>query len=219
MDSLTNIDFSNIKAITDTFYSRGYSNRSIPRFTIGQSNGGSFSISFGSYFKVKAIVAYCSSGGGTSSVAVNTSITPILFCLQGADNNSIMGQQGNANAITNSLSLNARSICSKYYINSPSPLYEYRFARNSIISYTLSSQIFNEIKNNHLLNSKNFFLGYADNLWNSVTTSSSNFPVINSLSTIQKNVVDEQISSITADHQFYSDHNKATILFLNSQCQ
>jgi len=219
MDSISNIDFANIKAITDTFYSRGNSNRSIPKFTIGQSNGGSFSISFGSYFNMKASVAYCSSGGGTSGVAVNTSITPILFCLQGADNNSIMGQQGNSNAITNSLALNARSICSKYYVNIPSPLYENRFARNSIISNTLSAQIFNEIKNNHLLNSRNYFLGYADNLWNSVSASSSNFPIINSLSTTQKNAIDEQISSITADHQFYSDHNKATILFLNSQCQ
>jgi hypothetical protein len=51
LDSLTNVDFANIKAISDTFYNRGYSNRTIPRYCIGQSNGGSASIAISSFFK------------------------------------------------------------------------------------------------------------------------------------------------------------------------
>jgi len=218
IDSTNNIDFANLKAITDTFYQRNYSNRSIPRYCIGQSNGGSCSISFGYCFKLKACVAYCASGGATGG-AVSSTTTPTLFCLQGADNNSVMGLSGNANAISNSQAISRRSICSKYFVNPASPLYENRFARNTIISSSLSTQIFNEIKNNNLLTSKNYMKVYAKDLWSAVSASSSRFPVIAALSTDQKAVVDEQISCVAADHQFYSDNNKSSINFLNNQCQ
>ncbi len=218
LDSNLNVDFANLKAITDTFYNRGYSIRSINRYTLGQSNGGSFSISFGYYFNLKASIAYCSSGGATGG-AVNITTTPTMFCLAGADNNSTMGLTGNANAISNSQSISSRGICSKYFTNNPSPLYELRFARNSIISTTLSTQIFNEIKNNIFLNTKNYFIGYIQALWNAVAATPQNFPVISALSTSQKNVVEEQIRCVTADHQFYSEYNKSAIKFFNYQCQ
>ena len=60
---------------------------------------------------------------------------------------------------------------------------------------------------------------YAKDLWSAVSASSSRFPVISALTTDQKAVVDEQISCVAADHQFYSDYNKSTIKFLNNQCQ
>ena len=216
LDSINNVDFANLKAITDTFYNRGATNRSIPRYTIGQSNGGSFSISFASFFKLKASVAYCASGGATGGV-VNTTTTPILFCLQGKDNNSTMGASGNSSAISNSKALTFKGVCSHYHINDPSPLYEYRFSRNPLISNNLSQQIFSEIKNNSLLNEKKYFLGNAN--WTTSNAQPQNFPIISSLNTSQKNIIDEQISCITADHQFYSDYKKATIDFLNNQCQ
>jgi hypothetical protein len=216
LDSVNNVDFANLKAITDTFYNRGITNRNIPRYTIGQSNGGSFSISFATYFKLKASVAYCSSGGATGGV-VNTTTTPILFCLQAKDNNPIMGASGNSNAIANSKALTFKGVCSRYHINVPTPLYEYRFSRNPLISNSLSQQIFNEIKNNSLLNDKNYFLENAN--WTIFNAQPQNFPIISSLNTSQKNIIDEQISCITADHQFYSDYKKATIDFLNNQCR
>lgn len=218
LDSNLNVDFANLKSITDTFYNRGYSNRSINRYCLGQSNGGSFSISFGYFFNLKAAVAYCSSGGATGG-AVNITTTPIMFCLAGADNNTTMGLTGNANAISNSQSISSRGVCSKYHTNNPSPLYDQRFARNSIISSTLSTQIFNEIKNNNFLNTKNYFIGYIQSLWNAVAATPLNFPVISALSTSQKNVVEEQIRCVTADHQFYSEYNKSAIQFFNYQCQ
>lgn len=218
LDSNLNVDFANLKAITDTFYNRGYTYRGINRYCLGQSNGGSFSISFGYYFNLKASIAYCSSGGATGG-AVNNTTTPTMFCLQGADNNSTMGLSGNANAISNSQSISSRGICSKYRTNNSSPLYDQRFARNAIISSTLSTQIFNEIKNNNFLNTKNYFNGYIQSLWNAVAATPQNFPVISGLSTSQKNVVEEQIRCVTADHQFYSEYNKAAIQFFNYQCQ
>lgn len=218
LDSNLNVDFANLKAITDTFYNRGYTNRGMNRYTLGQSNGGSFSISFGYYFNLKASIAFCSSGGATGG-AVNITTTPTMFCLAGADNNSTMGLSGNANAITNSQSISSRGVCSKHHTNNPSPLYDQRFSRNSIISAIVSTQIFNEIKNNNFLNTKNYFIGYIQALWNAVAATPQNFPVISALSTSQKNVVEEQIRCVTADHQFYSEYNKSAIRFFNYQCQ
>ena len=47
--SQMNIDFANLKAIPDTFYTIEYTSRSLSRYSIRQSNGGSYSIVFGSY--------------------------------------------------------------------------------------------------------------------------------------------------------------------------
>jgi len=49
VDTTANVDYGNIRALTDTFYARGYTQRSVPRYSIGMSNGGGFSaaLSFG----------------------------------------------------------------------------------------------------------------------------------------------------------------------------
>ncbi len=218
LDSVSNIDFANLKAITDTFYTRGYTNRSASRYCIGQSNGGSCSIAFGSYFKLKASVAYCASGGATTGV-LTTTTTPLLFSLARWDNNSVMGQSGNTNAVANAQSLYNRGVCSYSNLNLSSPVYSMRFARNSLISTTLSTQIFNELKNNNLLSPTNYLKGYASTVWTAVSASSQKFPVLSSLTTDQVAVVDEQLSCTSSDHQFFSDYNKAAIKFLSNPCQ
>ena len=218
LDSSNNVDFANIKAISDTFYNRKFTNRTIPRYCVGQSNGGSASIAVASYFKMKACVAYCASGGATSST-LNTTNTPIKFCLQQWDNNSVMGQQGNANAISNSDALKSRGVCTGYNINISSPIYPSRFSRNLLITETTSTLIFNELKTNNLLTDKNLLKGYAQNVWDAVKLTPQKFPIIATLTTDQLAVVDEQLSCTTADHQFYSDANKKTIQFLQMQCQ
>ena len=218
LDSTSNSDFANIKAISDTFYTRKYTNRTIPRYCIGQSNGGSASIAVASFFKMKACVAYCASGGATSSL-LNTTNTPIKFCLQQWDNNSVMGQQGNANAISNSDGLKTRGVCSGYNINTSSPIYPLRFSRNVLISDNTSALIFNELRTNNLLTDKNFLKGYAQAVWDAVKLFPQKFPTIAALSSDQIELVDEQLSCTSADHQFYSDANKKTIQFLLLQCQ
>jgi len=218
LDSSNNVDFANIKAISDTFYNRKFTNRTIPRYCVGQSNGGSASIAVASYFKMKASVAYCASGGATSST-LNTTNTPIKFCLQQWDNNSVMGLQGNANAISNSDALKSRGVCTGYNINISSPIYPSRFSRNLLISETTSTLIFNELKTNNLLTDKNLLKGYAQNVWDAAKLTPQKFPTIATLTTDQLAVVDEQLSCTTADHQFYSDANKKTIQFLIMQCQ
>jgi hypothetical protein len=167
---------------------------------------------------MKACVAYCASGGATSSL-INTTNTPIKFCLQQWDNNSVMGQQGNANALSNSDALKLRGVCSMFNINKSSPIYPSRFSRNVLISENVSSLIFNELKTNNFLTDKNLLKGYAQNVWDAVKLTPQKFPTIATLTKEQLPVVDEQLSCTSADHQFYSDVNKKTIQFLLIQCQ
>ena len=217
LDSVSNIDFANLKAITDTFYNRKLINRTLPRFCIGQSNGGSCSIAFATTFKFNAAAAYCAAGGAAgNSFSITTSA--IQFCLEQFDNNSTMGPTGNASAITNSQTLKSKGICSRYFVNISSPLYPERFARNSLISKTLSTQIFTEIQNNGLLKIDNKFIGYESNLWTAVKASPQRFPVLSSLNTAQQGVVSEQLNCTTTAHQFYSDHNKLTIRSFTNPC-
>ena len=113
LDSVTNVDYANIKAITDTFYNRGITNRSKLRYSIGMSNGGYFS-SFLSYmFKYKAGVSYCAQ---TANALLQLSSTPFQFCMARYDNQPEVSIAGNNAAQTNSTNLLAKGICSKYFI-------------------------------------------------------------------------------------------------------
>ena len=217
LDSNTNADFANIIAITDTFCNRGLTKHSLPQYSIGQSNGGSASIAVSSYFGFKAGVAYCAAGGAAGT-ALSTTNTPIFFCLEQLDNNSLMGIAGDANAINQSGTLKGRGICSAYFVNIPSPLYPERFARNNVISVAVSQQIFAEIKANNLLDTKNRFSGYYSRLTAAIKANPQGFPVTSALTSAQQNVIYEQLNCVTTAHQFFSDHNINTIRFLNNPC-
>ena len=215
-DSVTNIDYANIKIITDVFYTRGVTNRNKLRYSVGMSNGGNFSSYLSSLFSYKAGVSYCAPSG-TPIAAIST--TPFQFCMARFDNNENVGPTGNANALTNSQTLTGRGICSKYYMQEHSPLYPERFARKGDISLSKSAAIFNELKSKGYLNSKNYFIGFSDALTNAYQANPTIFPELNSLNILQKLTVIEQIDLAVADHQMYSDYNRATLKFLNTQCQ
>lgn len=214
-DSVTNVDYANVRIITDTFYNRGITSRAKLRYSAGMSNGGAFSASLSSLFKYKAAVSYCAPGG--ISVA-QTSSTPLQFCMARFDNNENVGQQGNADALTNSNTLTSRSICSKYFIKEHSPLYPERFARRGDITITKSIALFNELKSKSYLNSKNYFIGFSDALTTAYQANPIAFPELNSLTVLQKLFVIEQIDLAVSDHQMYSDYNRVTLKFFNKQC-
>lgn len=214
-DSLTNVDYTNIKIITDTFYNRGVTNRSKLRYSIGMSNGGNFSSYLSSLFKYKAGISYCAPSGAPIAAS---SITPLQFCMARFDNNENVGPTGNANALTNSQTMVSRGICSKYYINEHSPLYPERFARKGDITLTKSAAVFNELKAKGYLNSRNYFIGFSDALTTAYQANPTSFPELNSLTILQKLSVIEQIDLAVSDHQMYSDYNRASLRFLNVQC-
>ncbi|MDZ4809456.1 MAG: hypothetical protein SGI96_14485 [Bacteroidota bacterium] len=134
------------------------------------------------------------------------------------DNNENVGPTGNANALTNSQTLTSRGICSKYYVQEHSPLYPERFARKGDITIAQSTSVFNELKSKGFLTNKNYFIGFSDAITTAYQANPTFFPVLNSLNVLQKLTVIEQIDLAVADHNMYSDYNRATLKFLNTQC-
>lgn len=214
VDSVNNVDYANIKIITDTFYNRGITNRSKLRYSAGMSNGGNYSAFLSALFQYKAGISYCAPAGIISA----TSTSPLQFCMARYDNNENVGPTGNANALTNSQMMTNRGICSKYLIKEHSPLYPERFARKGDITLAKSAAVFNELKSKGYLDSKNYFIGFSDALTTAYQANPTGFPELNSLSILQKLSVIEQIDLAVSDHQMYSDYNRATLKFLNTQC-
>ena len=134
------------------------------------------------------------------------------------DNNENVGPTGNANALSNAQTISGRGVCSKYFIKERSPLYPGRFARRGDISLAKSAAVFNEIKVKGYLNNKNYFIGFADAFVTAYQANPTAFPEINSLTPVQKLFVVEQVDLSVSDHQMYSDYNRATLKFLNTQC-
>lgn len=214
-DSTTNVDFANLKIITDTFYNRGVTNRSKFRYSAGMSNGGNFSASVSYLFSYKAGISYCAPSG--NPIATLSTI-PFQFCMARFDNNENVGPTGNANALANSQTLTSRGICSKFFMQEHSPLYPERFARKGDITLAKSASLFNELKAKGYLTNKNYFIGFSDVLTTAYQANPTSFPELNSLTVLQKLTVVEQIDLAVSDHQMYSDYNRATLKFLNTQC-
>lgn len=214
-DSVTNVDYANIRIITESFYSRGITTRNKFRYSVGMSNGGNYSAWLSSLYNYKAGVSYCAPAGAS----VLFSSVPLQFCMARFDNHENVGPAGNANALENSQALITRGICSKFLMNEHSPLYPERFARKADISIAKSINIFNELKTKGFLDTRNYFKGFSDQLTTAFQANPASFPEINSLSILQRLTVMEQIDLAVSDHQMYSDYNRATLRFLNNQCQ
>ena len=214
-DTINNVDYVNIRNITDTFYNRGITTRSKPRYSVGMSNGGAFSVALSYAYQFKAGVSYCAPGG---SLLAQISTVPSQFCMARFDNNENVGPQGNADALSNSTTLSGRGICSKYFIKERAPLYPERFARRGDISVAKSTALFNELKINHFLDNRNYFTGFSSALITAYQASPVSFPEISGLTLSQIGFMLDQIDLSVSDHQMYSDYNQATLKFLNTQC-
>lgn len=214
-DTLNNVDYVNIRVITDTLYNRGLTDRSKLRYSIGMSNGGAFSAALSATYRFKAAVSYCAPAG---AVVAQLSQVPLQFCMARNDNNENVGAAGNADALTNSNTLMGRGICSKYFMQERSPVYPERFARSGDITIAQSQAVFNELKTKGYINSRNCVAGFSDALLTAYQASPTSFPQLNSLTLLQRLFVIEQLDLCVADHQMFSDFNTLTLKFLNTQC-
>lgn len=213
LDSVANIDLANLKAITDTLVQRGKFTASTPRFALGMSNGGFFAFSLASVFNYKGIVSYCAQGNG--GVAVTTPV-PVVWCMAQNDNNDGVGQTGNADALGYHQSRLASGLYSQYFAHSKSPVYPERFTRLSDIDAARSNLIFNELKNNACLDSDNFVIVSPISIKAAITANPAAWSTYTSLSASQQRFVSTQIDAMYAEHQFYSDFNKQTLVLLNT---
>lgn len=215
-DTTTNPDYSNMKALADTFYARGYSSRSLPLYSIGMSDGGGFSGALSYIYKFAAGVSYCAP---TSTVVTTTSTTPLQFCMAKFDDASEVGPAGDATAQANYNALMGRGICSKFFLHDHSPVYPQRFARWNGISLATSTALFNELKANKWLDNKNYLTATSTIISPVILANPSAYPVSSALNVAQYQFFINQLDDMYAAHQFFSDYDKTTIHFLATPCQ
>lgn len=216
-DSVNNVDYANIRIITDTFYRRGVISRSQLRYCAGMSDGGFFATALSQLYKHTAAVSYCAPS--SYLVAQNTN-TPIQFCMARYDDNAQVGSAGNAAALSFSDLLNGRGVCSKYFIKERCPVYPERFGRRGDISASQSVAAFNELQAKGYIDGKGYFSGVSSaQLQAHYLANTAAFPALKNLNPSQVLFVFTQLDLCIADHQMYSDFNRATIRFFNSQCQ
>jgi len=215
LDSVNNVDYANIKIITDTLINRGLMTHNTKRFSIGMSNGGSYSSGCSALFGFDAGISYCASG---ASALFDVSTVPFQFCMAKYDLNAEVGAAGNADALANSNKLIARDICSRYYLHDRSPVYPERLKRITNVTTNQSQNVFNDLVNNNMLDGGNYLIVTPDTLVQRYTANPSLFPGINALTGGQKAEAVNAIAACYADHQFYSDYNALSLKFLRNPC-
>jgi hypothetical protein len=215
MDTVNGIDYQNIQIITDTMLNRGNFSTSTPKFSVGMSNGGSFSAAISHALNLKAGVSYCAS---SAQALFEIRTVPFAFRMAKFDDNEEVGPQGNYEAWQNDSILAVRSICHDYKIHDKQPIYPERFARISGVSVSTSQAIFNELLAHGELTSQHFAL-YSDSIKSHVLANPIQYPTIVTQTTAVMVEILNQIAASNAEHKFYSDYNAATLDFISNLCQ
>jgi hypothetical protein len=214
MDTVNGIDYQNIKIITDTFINRGDLSPLVPKFSVGMSNGGSFSAATSYALNYKAGISYCAS---SVQAIFGVRDNPFAFRMAKFDDNAEVGAEGNYEAWQNDSTLQARGICHDYKIIDKQPIYPERFARIPGVSAATSIAIFNQLASNGQLNSENYAL-HSDTIKNHILATSALYSSLAGLTNEQRLEVLSQISASNAEHKFYSDYNFESLDFLNRLC-
>ncbi len=215
IDTVNNIDYRNIKIITDEFISRGWMTYNTPRFSIGMSAGSNFSAAFSAIWNLTG-VGYCSRAQNTG---FDSRLSPFAYRLARYDDNSSYNYPlGLDQAMANIAELESRGICNDLYENDRQPIYPERFARVPGISVANSIAIHNELLTNNQINSD----GYALNssiIQANVFANPDDYPtIVNFVSQGITGMV-SQIRASNAEHSFYSDYNYGSLSFFNNQCE
>lgn len=213
-DSVANVDYANIKVLTDTFINRGWMTYSTPRFSFGMSNGGSYSSALSYLYHYRAGISYCASG---TDILFQATSVPFAFRMALYDDNEEVGPEGNYQAWQHDSTLEARSICHDYLIHDRQPIYPERFARIPGVSVAVSQNIFNELVANGQLDAGYYALS-SDSITAHILSSPSSYPVILSQPVNVLQDISNKIGAANAQHQFYSDLNHASLMFFNTLC-
>lgn len=214
IDTLNGIDYLNIKIITDTFINRGNITSLTPVFSVGMSNGGSFSALISYIRNYQAGISYCASSiKGIFSLRNS----PFAFRMAKYDDNEQVGPAGNYEAWQNDSTLEARGICHNFKIHDRQPIYPERFARIEGISVSVSQSIFNDLLINNQLD-EDYYALHSDTIMNNVLAHPALYPNIIALSSSLRKEVLSQISTSNSEHSFYSDYNFETLDFIKNPC-
>ena len=215
IDTVNNVDYRNIKIITDEFISRGWMTANTNRFSIGMSAGSNFSAAVSAIWNFTG-VGYCSRAQNTG---FDSRLSPFAYRLARYDQNPSYNYPVGLNqAMANVAELESRGICNDLYENDRQPIYPERFARVPGVSVANSIVIYNELLTNNQINND----GYALNssiIQDNVLSNPNAYPTILNFINQGTTGLLSQIRASNAEHSFYSDYNYESLSFFNDQCE
>lgn len=176
------------------------------------SAGGGFSTIFAHTFSAKAAITYCASG---APALMDLTEVPTLFCMAPAD--SVIGAEGNNDALNNFNTLTVRNICTKHNMNQKYPIYPKYFMKAGL-SESESIDVYNEMIDNDVLLSNKIPAISADELQNNVQSTPASWSNLLSHTTTELIQIKNLFGIHYGDHKFYSNHNMRSLRFFNNLC-
>ena len=213
-----NIDLKNLETLFAVWETLGLVPASTPRFALGMSNGGGFSIALGTVavapvdanfprLRFRAVASYCADG--QTNFAKATTTPSALYMCGNDDNDGV----SNAKAQTNSQAVGARGIATDFAANPPTPLYNQRFARIEGISLNTSAQIAGQFRAAGFTNTAGLLIKTSEDIAAAVQATPSAFPAVVRLApTLQRNVLN-QLRIMLANHHTYPDYAQRNVAF------
>ena len=211
----TLIDQANIRAIRDTFISRGAFTHATPMVAVGFSAGGAFTEFVANLFLRRAAFNHCTAG---NDVLAEKAIVPYYHVINFHDEHPDVGPEANAAAEIYYQEYIKRGICADLEWLNPQPVYPERFARSILIDEQLSEAIYQELTENGVLDEKGYMKFNTTTLKLSVATNLALFPVARSLTDAQTNAVIDQLEACYAAHHFTVDFAAREEQFIRLAC-
>jgi len=199
-----NPDISNIQAIIANLQQRGLLSANTPLLAQGTSRGGIFSSLVVYYLNFRADAIYIAYG---ANLIMPQTTVPTIFCVAANDDQAMVGEAGNQNAYNQVANLRDRGIMASYNLHPSSPVYPERFWRIANLTADDSHAIYNALKANGFLDSRDFLIqNPRGSNWQSVIPPQYQF---------YTSGISSVLGAAYASHNFYSDYNARVLRFFS----
>ena len=220
-----NVDFQNLNRLVSFAKDQGWAHADTPFYVVGMSNGGAMSMVLGAIgssasalrnvfpeLRFGAVVSFCAA---SMAMVNNVTETPSAWYMAANDNHPQVGVEAIDESEGFYASLLARGIDADFAVHDSSPLFDERFVRVPGIDVATSRALVTDFENAGFLDEAQFVSTTMAEIQSSIVTTPSDFPTLQSLTGPQKREFRNQLMSVTADHQLFSDLNERVLDFLD----
>jgi len=214
LDLETNTDLKKLSLLIDTLKNRNLIENNPKLYAVGKGNGGEFAVLLANKLGFRSVVPYCAVG---NSSLINETTVSTQWCMAENDESTSVGQQGNTEAENLHNTIDAREICTRFYVHDSSPLYPERLLRDPSFSPNQISDVMADLESQNLIEN-NIMQINGNDLLTQIAQNPENFTSFNEFTSAQRNFIAEQVNIAFAAHQFYSEYNRQTLEFFKSYC-
>lgn len=206
--ALDNPDLANAVAANDRLESLGLIRADTPRYSLGMSSGGRFSVRFCAVLGCAAQATVCAQAD-PEALMMSTSV-PTRFNMAF---NDTAPNISNSDARRYSASMLARGVASAFELQAPSPLAPVRFSSLTGATPDDALAIYSALAGGGIIDERGFLL--ADPAtdpsgWKSV------IPAPHSLIPLRMFEIGQVLAIAYAEHEFYSEHTPETLAFFDA---